>query len=276
MIGPWGLACTRSIFTALIFYILYRLLGTGDEPPLKKDWKAILFMTITGVAGYQVLFYYGLHFTTGINAALIHGITPLATIAMAWFFLRSPFNGAQIVGGVLSVVGIAIIMSSGDLSNLTELRLNFGDLLLTFGVLMFAGYAVVARQVMPARSVLSATALMTYFSVILLLPGGIFEVITEPPELNWSLVAGIAYVIIFPGVVAFLAWNYGVKELGPTETMVFMNMTPVYVVIFSTYFLNETLTGSQLSGGLLVIAGCLFAALVPEILKRTTSTKLES
>lgn len=273
MIGPWALAGSRSLFTALIFYGLYRLLGRGDEPPLKKDWKAILFMTITGVAGYQLLFYYGLHFTTGINASLIHAASPLVTLAMAWLYLRSPFHGAHIVGGVLSLVGIAVIMSGGDLSNLSELNLNFGDLLLAFGVIMFAGYAVVGRKVMPARSILSLTTLMTFFSVILLLPGGIIEAIIQPPELSWKLAAGIAYVTLFPGVIAFLAWNYGVQEVGPTETMVFMNMTPVYVVIFSAFFLNETLTPSQLSGGALVIGGCLFAALVPALLKKISAAR---
>lgn len=268
MIGPWTLVSSRSLFSAIIFYWLYRLLGRGEEPPLRKDWIVILFMALTGAGGYQLLFYYGLHFTTGINASLIHAASPLVTLAMAWVFLRAPFHGAHIVGGLFSILGIAVIMAGGDLARLLELKLNVGDLLLALGVFLFAGYAVVGRLVMPARSILSLTAWMTLFSVLMVLPGGVVEALHQPPEMTWLLVAGIAYITIFPGVVAFLAWNYGVQEIGPTETMVFMNMTPVYVVLFSSLFLNETLTDSQLIGGLLVVGGCLFAALAPAVLRR--------
>ena len=72
---------------------------------------------------------------------------------------------------------------------------------------------------------------------------------------------GLLYVTIFPGVLAFLAWNWSVKVVGPAEAMAFMNMIPLYVVLLATYLLGEPLQGYQLFGGTLIVGGCLAAAL---------------
>lgn len=262
LIGPWSLVSLRAVFASFLFYALLKRYGRAGEPPLRSDWKPLLFMTLTGAAGYQAAFYYGLRFTNIINASVIHALAPLATIVLAAVVLKTVIRRPQVVGGWLSVAGVAIVVSGGSWSQLRALRLNPGDLLMLLAVVMWAGYSVAARQVLQRRSLISTTFIMTWMSALIMLPFGLLEMCAHPPAFGWPLVGTLFYVTVFAGVLAFLAWNRAVQTIGPVGAMAFMNMTPLYAAIASTILLAEPLTGVQLVGGILVVGGCLVAALV--------------
>lgn len=45
------------------------------------------------------------------------------------------------------------------------------------------------------------------------------------------------------------------RKLGPARTAVYLNLAPVFAVVFAYLVLGETLPAGSLAGGLLVIAG---------------------
>jgi len=69
-------------------------------------------------------------------------------------------------------------------------------------------------------------------------------------------VAGsIAYVALFPSIVAYFCWNRGVAVIGANRTGLFINLIPVFAAILAIVFLGETLKIFHLAGMVLIVAG---------------------
>jgi len=69
----------------------------------------------------------------------------------------------------------------------------------------------------------------------------------------------VVYIGVFPTVVGFLAWNEGVRRLGPSGAMVFYNMLPVYGALLGALLLHDPLGMTHLIGGLLIIGAGFWA-----------------
>ena len=95
-------------------------------------------------------------------------------------------------------------------------------------VALWGLYSVMARVVTRRRSTVSATAFATWAALPLLLPLALIESGQKPPELSPNLLLAVLYIGIFAAFVAFLAWNEGIRRVGPTRAMAFYNMLPVY------------------------------------------------
>jgi len=114
-----------------------------------------------------------------------------------------------------------------------------------------------ARVVTRRRSTVSATAFSTWFALPFLFPLALIESGQTPPELSPNLLLAVLYIGVFAAFIAFLAWNEGIRRVGPTRAMAFYNMLPVFGALLGAIFLNEALGVGQIMGGALVIGGGL-------------------
>jgi drug/metabolite transporter (DMT)-like permease len=57
--------------------------------------------------------------------------------------------------------------------------------------------------------------------------------------LTQANVVTFLYVGIFPSVLAFLFYNYGVSQVGPERASLFIHLMPVFGTIMSVLFLGE-------------------------------------
>ncbi len=259
-IGPFTLTAARVGIVAVLFLILVHRLPAEERRP-GRAWPWLLGMAITGVAGFPVLLYLALRYTTASNAALINGTGPLITALLACWLLHTGLTRGQLAGAVLSLLGVLLVIGGSAGAALRDFRLNAGDVLVVVNVIMWGLYSIMSRVVTRERSAVWATAFSTWYAVPLLLPGAILEWRQTPPVLSWQLLLAVLYVSVFAAFLAFLAWNEGVRRVGPAGAMAFYNMLPVFGTLMAAVFLGEHLAPSQLLGGALVIAGGLLAAL---------------
>jgi drug/metabolite transporter (DMT)-like permease len=124
-------------------------------------------------------------------------------------------------------------------------------------VALWGLYSVMGRVVTRRRSTISATAFSTWAALPFLLPLALIESEQTRPQWGSSLLLAVLYIGIFAAFVAFLAWNEGIRRVGPTRAMAFYNMLPVYGALLGAIFLNEALGMGQVMGGALVIGGGL-------------------
>lgn len=267
-LGPGLIVTVRGAMSLVLLAALVRVLRRRDEPPLREDFWRLCFMAFSGVAGFQGVFYLGLRYTDAINAALMNAAGPLVSLVLAFVVLRTVVRPVQWFGALVSLGGIAVILSGGSLARLASLHFNAGDLLLLGSMVLWAGYSIAGREVMRRRSVLSVTAITSALSLVMVLPWGLWEFATGEPRFTPQVWQALGFIAVFVGVGALLAWNTGVKAVGAAEAMAFMNMTPVYTVMLSTLLLHEPMRLYQLVGAVLVVGGSLLAALGPEWLRR--------
>lgn len=255
-VGPLTLTAVRVTVASLLFLALIRRLPPAERR-VGREWPYLLGMALTGVFAFPALLYLALQFTTASNASLINGTGPLMTAVLAAVLLHEKLRGFQLVGAVVSLVGVFLIIG-GNGAVAGALIPNIGDLIMLANVALWGLYSVLARFVTRSRGVISATAFSTWLALLFLYPAMFMEWRQTPPALNDpALLLTMLYIGAFPAFIAFLAWNEGVRRVGPSGAMVFYNMLPVFGALLGALFLGETLGLGQIAGGALVIGGGL-------------------
>jgi drug/metabolite transporter (DMT)-like permease len=145
----------------------------------------------------------------------------------------------QLLGLVLSIVGVALTASHGDLRRLAELDVNLGDALMVAAVIVYAGYTV-ALRFKPAihwkslMIVLAASALLSSVPFVAWeMQAGSFIF----PDLHgWILVA---YTALFPSVLSQIFYIRGVEMIGANRAGLFINAVPIFGTLLSILILGE-------------------------------------
>ena len=258
-IGPITLAAARFLIASLCFAFLMRRLPAAERRLGEERWL-LLAMAVTGVAAFGPTLYLGLRYSTAVTATLLNGFGPLITGALASLLIREPMSGRQVAGALVGLAGVVVLVFGGSHDVEGAIFGNVGSLIVLGVVLLWSIYSVLGRRVMRKRSALSATALPTFLGLPLLLLAAAWELQVRPVDLTAGLALVIVYIGIVPTVVGFFSWNAGVHRLGASGAMVFFNTLPLYGALLGTLFLGESIGLAHLAGGLLVVAGGLWAA----------------
>ncbi len=260
VIGPVTLSAGRFVVASLVFWLLLRR-RSPVERRLGRDWKYLVGMALTGGVLFMPTLYLGVRYTTAVNATLINAMGPLLTGLWAALLIREPMTRRQLVAALIALGGVAWLIAGGSPRFWEEVSVNIGDLITLAAVAMWGIYSVFSRVVTKERSVLSATALSGFLAVPWLIVGAVGESMVLPPRWESYLLPAVVYIGLFPTVIGFLAWNEGVRRLGPGGAMVFYNMLPVYGALLGTLLLREPFGWAHVVGGTLIIGAGVWAGL---------------
>ncbi len=254
------------LMTLIRWVIAFGLIITISVPQLRQDWPAIrrnwlylLLMGATGFTGFNALLYTALHYTSAINAVIEQAGMPFVIFVANFFIFRMRATGGQVVGFLLTLSGIALTAANGDLQTLLSLKLNFGDLLMLFAVLVYAAYTVGLRfkPELHWKSMMAATA---GGAMIAAIPLGVYEwwngAAQVPDAKGWAVVAFIA---IFPSLFAQTLFVRGVEIIGSNRAGLFINLVPIFGMLLSIGLIGEPLHVYHMVSLVLVLGGIVMA-----------------
>ena len=256
-VPPVALAFWRWFIAFLLIMIVAAPYLKRDRARLIAKWPAVLALGLLGVAAFNTLLYSGLQFTTALNAVLIQSAQPPLILLAAFLLFGDRAGAAQIAGVLLSLAGVLVIVAGGDLDRLVQLRFNPGDALILVAALLWVIYSVLLRF-RPEVHPLSFLAVTFAIGWLAILPLYVAELaagrhIVVAPE----SFAALAYVAIFPSLLAYAAFNRGVELLGAGRAGIFLNLMPVFGALLAVGLLGERLTLAHAIGMALIGAGIL-------------------
>ncbi|PZE21752.1 DMT family transporter [Paenibacillus xerothermodurans] len=224
---------------------------------MTAHWKTVLFLGLTGVAGFNTLTYVAVQYTGSINASLMNAATPALIILISMAVLRERVSATVIPPILLSIVGVLWIISRGSWQAFTNLTFNAGDLWMVAAVICWSFYSVGMKK---AAGKFSANALFFWqivVAVIVLLPAAVIETVVRQPELHFSvgLISGLLFIGVLASLVAFTAWNQAIAMIGPSRCAGFLNLIALFSAIFALTFTGERIHLYHLLGAALVLAG---------------------
>lgn len=256
---PLSVALIRfTIATIVLLFIGHREIFS--TPVKKSDWLYFFLLGLTGIFAYNVFFMYAMKYTSAVNGSLITAINPIVTALLATLLLKEKFTGRLAGGALLSILGVALVISAGSREVITALKFNAGDLLTLGSVLSWSLYAITGKKVSDRFSPMITTFYGFLTGTLLLLPfglgakpGPVALIHAEKPA-----VAAILYLALIGSVLAFFWWNKGVSVLGAGRSAAFLNLIPVGTIIVSLFF-RETITPVQGAGCALIIGAVTLA-----------------
>jgi drug/metabolite transporter (DMT)-like permease len=193
--------------------------------------------------------YFALQTSTPINVTLIASSMPLWMLAGGALFYGERPTHRQLMGALLSLAGVALVLSRGQLAVLLSLRLVRGDLLMLLAVALWAWYSwLLARPPAHMRGAqrpnwgwAELLLVQVFFGALWAGAAAGVEAVVDPATIHWTpwVVAALVYVAIGPSVLAYRFWGMGVATVGPAIAAFFSNLTPLFAAVMSALWLGE-------------------------------------
>jgi len=227
---------------------------------IRQYWPRLVLFGALSVAGFNTLAYIGLQTTTAMNGTLMQSSMPIMILCMSTLVLRESATMRQWLGVLLSFLGVLALISKGDLEALMSLNFNSGDLWVLLAMFVWACYSLALRWKPKEMSGFAFFSVSLTVGVIILVPLSLLE--TERAlQIHWDvdLMLLISYLAIFPSILAYLFWNYGVEKLGAHKAGLFIHQVPMWGIVLSVIFLAEQVQAFHLWGIALIFTGIYLA-----------------
>lgn len=258
-IPPLAFAFLRWLgATLIILPFAWKALRT-DWPVIRTRLPLMAALSATGIGGYNALAYWGLGYTEALNALLVQSTGPLLIALWGWGLWGDRLSLAQFFGILTSLTGVLVIITRGDFVHLTTLRLNPGDILVFLALVLYGLYAALirARPVMSQQSFLGATIIG---GMLLLFPFALGEFIAGARvNVTPSSLMVLAYVAVFPSLIAYMFFVRSVELIGPNRASPFFHLMPVFGSVIAILFLGEQPQLFHALGFALVLSGVFVA-----------------
>ncbi|MEM7068220.1 MAG: DMT family transporter [Pseudomonadota bacterium] len=228
----WGVACI--------------VLAPFAIPHVKRDWpvirKNLPFLMALGAIGFGIfnnLMYLALNYTTAINVAIEQGSMPLIVFALNYLLFRTKVTIYQVVGFIITIIGVVLTATRGNIFSLHEQAVNFGDLIMLLAVMVYGIYSVFLKK-KPDIHLISLLSVLGVSAFLGTIPFALYEVSTQtmqwPDAQGWGVVI---YAALFPSLFSQLFWVMGLEKIGSNRGGVFINLVPIFGALLAIVILGE-------------------------------------
>ncbi len=228
---------------------------TADRAVLLRHWKAVLILGLTGVACFNGLLYSGLRHTTASNAMLLQAAIPALVLLFdrTLFGVRSTMKHG--LGVILSTLGVLAIITQGRPEALLGLHFGKGEVFVLTAVVAWSLYTSLLR-LRPEIHPLSFLVATFAIGAVAMGPLAAHEW-QQGEGIAWGPLAygAMAYVVLFPSVIAYGLYNAAVADVGAARAGQAITLMPLLGALLAAALLNEALLGFHFVGMALILAG---------------------
>jgi drug/metabolite transporter (DMT)-like permease len=257
-VSPMLLTFLRWFVSCSLLFAISRRDIAAQWPNIKPRLGYVIIMAVFGFTAFNSMYYTAAEYTAGVNLAIIQGSTPVIVLIGA-AILGARLRATQVLGIILTLIGVGCVASKGDINNLIGLNFNFGDLLLLLASIFYAGYTLALKK-RPPMPTLVFFFYLALASAITSFPGVIYEWASGhfiwPTAKGWLIVL---YVGVFPSLICQVCYIRGVEIAGPARASAYYNLVPIFGSFLSIALLGERFYLSDAIALALVIAGIVLA-----------------
>ncbi|MBI5218931.1 MAG: DMT family transporter [Bacteroidia bacterium] len=226
----------------------------------REDIKHFLLLVL-----FQPLLYFlgesfGLQRVSPTTASVIISTIPLFSPIAAFYFLKEKITVMNLLGIILSMAGIYFVISVSGLS-ISASPVGIG--LLFIAVFSAVFYSIVLKKISSKYNAVSIITYQNIFGIAYFLP--LFLAFDAKgfvqADHNLKAISSIIFLAIFASSLAYIFYTYSVKKLGVVKSIIFVNIIPIFTVIFSFFVIGEEITLQKTAGIIIVIAGVMISQL---------------
>ena len=225
-------------------------------PYIKKNWLVISFMGVITISTFNSVVYFALNYTQVINAVLMLSAIPAATIVLSSLMKIEETNIFQLLGLVLSVIGIGSIISNGDIQKIISLDFNKGDMWMLVCVITWSLYSTLLKKNNFKLSQFTLIQLMVSVGILFLIPQFFYEKsIGLELNLDKNFFLILIYVAIFPAIAAYYFWQKGIEIIGPNRASMFIQLMPLFSAVMAIIIFKEKFELYHFVGAIFILSG---------------------
>jgi len=221
---------------------------------------------LLGVGCYNALLYLALHTSTPLNVTLVGAGIPMFTMAVGAACFGQRASRQQLLGALVSLTGVLLVLTRGNLAALAGVRFVPGDLYMLLANLGWAFYTWLLARTREPAAIRGDWAAFLFAQIVpglgwsALLTAGEWALAPQSITWGWPLVLALAYFVIGPAILAYRCWGLGVQRVGPNVAGLFINLMPLFAAVLSAALLGETPRGYHVLAFSLIAAGIVWSS----------------
>jgi drug/metabolite transporter (DMT)-like permease len=239
-VSPFILTAARWLLAAAILLFIARNQLRRDWPAIRNRLPYLFMLGAFGFAIFNVMLYSSLNYTTAINVTILQSAMPMMVFILNFLVFRTRLHWAQVFGYTVTLAGVVLTASAGDITQLAGFSLNKGDILMLLATFVYAAYSVALRS-RPNIHWLS-------FITILVCSASLTSLVVATVEIadgsaiwptSFTAWAVILYTTIFPSIIGQVFFARGVELFGSNRAGIFVNLVPIFGSILAVLLLGE-------------------------------------
>ncbi len=256
--GPLAFSSVRYGIAGLLFTVVVlpreRSLRIGrTDMPLMCGGVVLLLLN-------QLCFIYALRFTTATTVALLFGTLPIFSALISSAVGMERLSPRFWIAAAMSFSGVALVALGSSVGLSADLK---GDGLAVGATVTWAGYSVLIASLMRRYSPFRISAIFLLAVTLPLALLGSGQIAHQSFDLGWAVWAWFAYAVIGPLVITNVTWFTAIDRVGPARASLFANLQPFLAAIVALLVLHESITRTQVAGGLAIGCGILLSPRSP-------------
>jgi len=216
---------------------------------------------------YQYFWVFGLANTSAFASSLLASLSPMLTLAIVAFSGQERVHSGRWLGAAVALFGVAIF------EGLFAGHLTFrpGDALTFCAAMVFAIFNVLSGRLLGRYAPVGLVAISMTFGTLILLPGALPRMLHQNyaalPATDWWI---FAFSVIFPIVLTFPIWSWGISVLGAGRASLFQFVVPLIAGMLSIAILHNHIEVHQILG----TAVCIGGMAISQLLGRVSLTQI--
>lgn len=256
-VQPLFLVAGRTLMAAPFLFAVARIYAPLERPLLRRDYVAFAVLGITGLVLNTTTWYWGLKWTTALNAGILGAASPIFVALGDAAFLGERLRKRTWAGIGLTVAAVLVTVAKGSLAVLLEFAVNRGDLIILLSQTAWVAYSLYSRAAASTLPPVWIMAGANAVGAVLLVPASWLVDGPWPTPSVASVGWGVMLYGAVPITIAHLWYYRVIRRLGPSRTAAFMNLMPFAVIGLSWALVGEAVHAYHVVGAVLVIAGVL-------------------
>ncbi|MGH9397822.1 MAG: DMT family transporter [Terriglobia bacterium] len=253
--SPMALAELRVVGATAGFVLVYIILrGWPKLHFTRREWGFMALAGLNGVTLNQGFYLSGLSRTSVAHTALIVALGPVVVLVLACLLRMEALTAAKSLGMVIAFCGVAALTigKPSEASGASWL----GDILMLAGRVAFAYYTILLKQGAGRYDTLTLSMVTFGLGALMLAPFSVHAIVKTrwqaAPPLAW---VGLAFMIIFASVVAYLLFAHVLTVMTASQAAAYIYLSPVIAIGLGVWLLSEIITWKVLVGGGMILFG---------------------
>lgn len=246
---PMSLAFYRFLIGSVFLFLILKYLKEN----LRFEKSDFIYFLLTGVFGISLYFYFentGIVYLSPSIASIIIGTIPVFIVIIETIFYKEIFTLQKLLSLLFSIVGLILVVNF----NLKTVSKNdlYGYIMMFGAVLSFIIFSFATKPISKKYSNIKLTFYQSIFGTVTLLPF-IFSKNFNMIKFNSNLLIHFLFLSIICSALSYYFYLYAFKELGPCVCALYINLSPVFTIIFEFIIFKNIINKKQIIGAILII-----------------------
>jgi drug/metabolite transporter (DMT)-like permease len=257
-IDPLAFTGLRFLAMTPLAFLLARAMHQQVRFKL-RDLPMLIACGACGYGLYQYFWIFGLANTSAFASSLLASLSPVLTLAIVSILGYERVYAGRWFGAAVALFGVAVF--EGAFAG--HLTFRPGDALTFSAAAIFAIFNVLSARLLDRYTPLGLVAVTMTIGTLIILPGALPRMIHENyaalPAADWWV---FAFSVVFPIVLTFPVWSWGISVLGAGRASLFQFTVPVLAGLLSIAILHSRIEVHQIIGTAVCIGGMAISQLL--------------